>query len=131
MKTRDPRIEQLVGPAKALALELGYDMGVRLMTEFGGMQLSIPKRPLPRSSKIWQVLGADAAKALSKLYGPGPIEVPVASRLARLARNHAIATHEGSHNEAARQFGVTRRWVKMVRRGSRQQGELFGRATKS
>jgi hypothetical protein len=125
----DGRIGQLVGPARALAEALGYDMGLRLMTEFGGMRIDIPKRPLPKWV-VWRALGEKAAKALCHHFGTRRIEIPVASRIARLARNHAIATHEGSHNEAARQFGVSRRWVKMVRRGAREQGELFGAASK-
>lgn len=121
----DPRIAQLPDVARELARELGYDMGLKLMIEFGGMQLSIPKRPLPKRSKIWQVLGEDAAKALSRLYGPGQIEVPIGNSLRAAERCRAIANHPGSHNEAAKAFGVTRRWVRMVRRADKGPGPLF------
>ena len=114
MSSPDPRIQQLAGAAKALAQRLGYDVGVKLMAEFGGLQISVPKRPLAKS-RLYQTLGRDAAKVLSELYGPSTIDVPVASRLARLARNRAIAEAEGSHGDVARRFGCTRRWVKMVR----------------
>lgn len=127
---KDPRIAQLPGVARALAEELGYDMGIKLMVEFGGMQVPIPKRPLQNSSKLWQVLGEQAAKTLSRLYGPGQIDVPIGESLKAAERNRAIAKHEGSHNETARAFGVTRRWVKMVRRAHREgPGPLFDRAS--
>jgi len=126
MIARDPRIALLSGPARALAEELGYEMGQKLLIEFGGMQVPIPKRPMPRTSRIWQVLGEDAAKTLSRLYGPGQIEVPIGSALKSAERCRAIANHPGSHNEAARAFGVTRRWVRMVRRAERTgPGPLF------
>ena len=126
MSARDPRIALLSGPARALAEELGYEMGHKLLTEFGGMQVSIPKRPMPRTSRIWQVMGEDAAKALSRLYGPGQIEVPIGSALNAAERYRAIINHPGSHNEVARAFGVTRRWVRMVRRTQRTgPGPLF------
>lgn len=126
MTPRDPRIALLSGPARALAEELGYEIGQKLLIEFGGMQVPIPKRPRPRTSRIWQVLGEDAAKVLSRLYGPGQIEVPIGSALKSAERCRAIVNHPGSHNEAARAFGVTRRWVRMVRRAKRTgPGPLF------
>ena len=122
----DPRLSQLHGAARALAEELGYDMGVKFMIDFGGQQLSIPKRPMPRTSKIWRALGEQAAKTLSRLYGPGQIEVPIGAALEAAARNRAIANHPGSHNDAAKAFKVTRRWVRMVRRAERDgPGPLF------
>lgn len=126
MKAKDPRIAELPDVARQLAEELGYEMGLKLMIEFGGMQLAIPKRPLPKRSKIWQVLGEDPAKVLSRLYGPGQIEVPIGASLKSASRNRAIVNHPGSHNQAARAFGVTRRWVREVRRADRDgPGPLF------
>lgn len=126
--TNDPRIEHLVGPARKLAELLGYEVGVKLMAEFGGMRLDIPKRPLTKWV-VWQKLGPEAARALCRLYPTGRIEIPVASRLQKLQaaarRNQEIVEHKGSHNDAARAFGFTRRWIKMVRRAHRQPGGLL------
>lgn len=121
----DPRISLLHGAARVVADELGYDHGVELMIHFGGMQLSIPRRPMPRW-QIWQKLGPETAKLLSRLYGGDKVEVPVANMLTRRQRIRAIAEHDGSHNETAHAFGVSRRWVKMVRRAKKQgPGPLF------
>jgi len=121
----DPRISLLQGAARVVADTLGYDQGVALMIHFGGMQLSIPRRPMPRW-QVWQKLGPETAKTLSRLYGGDKVEVPVANMLTRRERIRAIAEHGGSHNETAHAFGVSRRWVKMVRRAKRQgPGPLF------
>jgi hypothetical protein len=126
----DARIHQLYGVPRALAEELGYDLGVKLMTAFGGMQISVPKVARPRQ-QLWKTLGQDAAELLSRLYGPGQIDIPNGGPLRAKARNHAIVEDEGSHNETARKFGVTRRWVKMLRRAKRQgAGPLFDAASK-
>lgn len=124
----DPRIEHLVGPARKLAELLGYEVGLKLMAEFGGMRLDIPKRPLTKWS-VREKLGHEAARVLCRLYGASRIEIPVLSRLqerqAAAARNQAIADHPGSHNDAAQVFGFTRRWIKMVRRAYREPGGLL------
>ena len=130
MTDRDPRIAQLVGAARGLAEELGYDMGLKLMIEFGGQQISVPAKP-SRKSPLYQRLGPEAAKAMSKLYGVQTIEVPIGASLKSAERNRAIVAHEGSHNQAARAYGVTRRWVRMVRRADKEgPGPLFEGLTK-
>jgi hypothetical protein len=122
----DPRVKQLSGPVRAIAERLGYDVGIKFMTEFGGQQISIPKRPMPRTSVVWKKLGEDVAKLLSELYPPGPLEIPNGGPMRKLERNRAIADHPGSHNVAAREFGVTRRWVRMVRKVNKEgPGPLF------
>lgn len=128
--SRDPRIALLNGAARGLAEELGYDMGVRLMIEFGGMQLQVPKRAR-RSSALWEKLGEEGARAMVRLYGTQQIDVPIGAALKSAERCRAIIEHKGSHNQAARAFGVTRRWVRMVRRADRDgPGPLFESSSK-
>ena len=124
MTTRDPRIPELPGIVQALAHAFGYDVGERMMIEFGGQQVSIPQRPM-RSSRLYQVLGPEPAKWLSRHYGASQIEVPIGASMKAAARNRAIAAHPGSHNEAARAAGVTRRWVRMVRKEAKRPLPLF------
>jgi hypothetical protein len=127
---RDPRIDQLYGVPRALAEALGYEAGIKLMTAFGGMQIQVPMVARPKQ-RLWQLLGRDAAEAMSRLYAGHQIEIPNGGPLRAAARNRAIAEYEGSHNEAARHFGVTRRWVKMVRRAKRtSDGPLFDAVSK-
>ncbi len=65
--------------------------------------------------------------ALSELYGGGQIEVPVAlgRRMEAAARMKAMQEHSGSHNQVAREFRCTRRWVRMVRKAKKSIGPLF------
>lgn len=122
---KDPRIALLPGIVQALAHEFGYEVGERMMIHFGGQQVSIPMRPM-RKSRLFQVMGQDVAKWLSRRHGASQIEVPLGHSMKAAARNRAIAAHPGSHNEAARAAGVTRRWVRMVRRAHNEgPGPLF------
>ena len=120
----DPRIALLPGIVQALSHEFGYDVGEKMMMHFGGQQVSIPNRPM-RRSRLYQVMGQDVAKWLSRRYGASQIEVPIGASMKAAARNRAIASHPGSHNEAARAAGVTRRWVRMVRRSAKTPLPLF------
>lgn len=124
MKDRDPRIAELPGIIQALAHEFGFEVGERMLVHFGGQQVSIPKRPL-RRSRLYQILGPEPAEWLSRRFGASQLEVPIGASLKASQRNRAIRAYEGSHNDAARTFGVTRRWVRMVRRGERDPGPLF------
>lgn len=124
MTTRDPRIAMLPGIVQAVAHEFGYDVGEKMMIHFGGQLVSVPMRPM-RRSRLFQVLGHEAAKWLSQRYGASQIEVPIGASMKAAARNRAIIGHPGSHNEAARAAGVTRRWVRMVRKGAKTPLPLF------
>ena len=125
--TPDPRITVLRGAARALAEELGFEAAELLMHHFGGMQITVPLRPR-KGSPLLVLLGRDIATVLSRLYGGGQIEVPVAlgRRMEAAARMKAIQEHPGSHNQVAREFRCTRRWVRMVRRAGKSIGPLFG-----
>ena len=96
------------------------------MLHFGGMQITVPKRPR-KHSPLLELLGRDIAATLSRLYGGGQIDVPMplGRRMEAAARMRAIQEHPGSHNEVARQFRCTRRWVRMVRKAGKSIGPLF------
>lgn len=121
---RDRRITLLAGAARALAEELGYDVGVALMLHFGGQQISVPARPLGKWI-VRQKLGLEAARVLCRRYGVTTIEVPTGKALRSAEQQRLIRQHPGSHNEAARAAGVTRRWVRMVRKGATAPLPLF------
>lgn len=123
----DPRIALLRGAARALAEELGFEAAEKLMHHFGGLQVTVPMKPR-KHSPLLLVLGREAAAVLSRLYGGSNIDVPVAlgRRMETAARMRAIQEHPGSHNQVAREFQCTRRWVRMVRKARRQgPGPLF------
>lgn len=126
MGAPDPRIALLHGPARGLAEELGFEAAELLMRHFGGMRVSVPAKPRPRSP-LMEKLGPEIAAVLSRLYGVSEIEVPMplGRRMEAAARMRAIQEHPGSHNQVAREFGCTRRWVRMVRKGAKSIGPLF------
>lgn len=106
---------------RALAERCGYATALRLMEEFGGMQISIPTTPaaLERSG-LARALGEDAAKALFELCAGDTVEVPKGRGVKADARRRAILEHPGSNNEAARDLRLSRRWVRTVRADARK-----------
>lgn len=129
MSAPDPRIANLVGIARELALEAGYDAAVKLMLHFGGQRLYIPDQMRP-SSPFWKVLGGDIAQKLpicaERAAGAaghdGHMLIPSGSRLERAQRKAAIAAFDGSKNQAAATFHVHRRTVQRYRRKTREPG---------
>ncbi len=109
---RDPRIAELVGIARELAEEKGYEAAERLMLHFGGQRRAIPEKMRPRS-EFWRVLGPEVAKALAAIAArpradgtarDDQVDIPLGSRLLQAKRKAAIAAFEGSKNRAAGVF---------------------------
>ena len=89
---------------------------MRLLAEFGGQRIYIPKNPGARSPLVGAV-GAAFAQKIAAHYGGDYIEVPSANparaRARRIAR--AVAESNASANDLAREHKVTRRWVNKLR----------------
>lgn len=122
--TRDPRIDELVGIARELAEEVGYEAAEQLMLHFGGQRRSIPAKMRPRS-EFWKVLGEKVALALAAIaHRPkadgsaldSQVDIPLGSRLLQAKRKAAIATFGGSKNQAAAVYRVSRRTVQRYRK---------------
>ena len=136
MSARDPRLADLVGPALELAQVAGFDAAVRLMVNFGGQRLYVPRKMRPRRANKRQALneidfvtalGWDAAKALAGLYGGEHIEIPLGKLLKEGQRRLQVANFKGSNNQAIQTFGLHRRTVQRLRHGQEDanQGSLF------
>lgn len=134
MSAPDPRLTNLPGVARELAVKAGYDAGERLVLHFAGQRVFVPKKIWPRS-KLWKLLGPLTAKALAELFGGDTIEVPTGEGLTVAKRKLQIRNYlqgEGrqqSKNEIAGTFRVNRRtvqrhraWLGRVR--DRRQGAL-------
>lgn len=120
----DPRIARLPKVPRALAERLGYAAGVQLMEKFGGTILSIPKGGhADAGSTLLNALGAEATRVLIELFGSSNMEIPSGAVLRSAARKQEIISYQGSANEAARAFGVSNKWVRMVRRAARRDAE--------
>lgn len=121
MSPKDPRIGELVGIARELAKAAGFEAAETLMFHFGGQRLNVPQKMRP-SSPFWKVLGGDVAKKLAAIANKGAaqgsgadIDIPRGGRLMTAKRRAAIATFNGSKNEAAARFAVHRRTVQRYR----------------
>lgn len=113
---RDPRTARLPKVPRQLAERLGYDMGLQLLNKFGGQQVPVPaKLTLVKGSVIARALGEEAARVMCELFAGQTVEVPTGRKIKGDCARQAILDHPGSNNEAARDLGFTRRWVRMVR----------------
>ncbi|MCG8434052.1 MAG: hypothetical protein MJA83_08485 [Gammaproteobacteria bacterium] len=95
-----------------------------LARDYGGTRQYIPKRP---AADRWlaAAVGMAAAQILARAYGDRHVDIPrFAAR-----RRMAIAQAEGTGAEIARLYGVTERYVRMIRNASPssddRQGSLF------
>jgi hypothetical protein len=131
-KGSDPRIDDLVGIARELALVAGYDAAEKLMLHFGGQRLYIPAKMRPKSP-FWKVLGPEVACQLAAIAAQprmdggasdSQVDIPLGSRLMQAKRKAAIAGFGGSKNQAASVFKVSRRTVQRYR-GKVRQPTLF------
>lgn len=96
-----------------LAETVGVANTLRLVDAYGGAECHIPLSELHPGVRLVQVVGMDAAAAMKRVYGGGPLEI-ASLRIAR-TRKGLIAEADGTVTEIARRLGVTRRWVRMVR----------------
>ncbi len=109
-----------------IAEVIGTAAALHLVDAYGGTVCYVPVSAVDPAHRLVQAIGPEAAALLVARYGGEKLEVPVL-RSAR-ARKTLIATAEGSAAEIARQLGVTRRWVRMVRnagRGDPRQIDMF------
>lgn len=124
MTAADPRLADLVGPALELAKVAGFDAAVRLMVNFGGQRLYVPRKMRPRRASKRQALnevdfitaiGREPAKALAELYGGEHIEIPLGSALQDRQIKLQVANFNGSINQAIRKFGLHRRTIQRIK----------------
>lgn len=87
-------------------------VALELARDFGGTRLHFPKRAR-QASKLSRALGFEIARTLCQTYGGTYRDIP---RFAA-KRKLAIARSDGSAPQVAREFGVTERYVRIVRNG--------------
>lgn len=103
-------IECLPGILRDVAAATSLEAALALSQRLGGRTVYIPRRSR-RNSVLAQAIGTKMAARLSLIAGGEKVEIP------RLRFNHrlAIASATGTHDEVARRFGVTNRWLRKVR----------------
>lgn len=83
---------------------------------FGGTRLWVPLTANPEG-ELFQIIGAEAARALSKVWGGDCIEVPKTDSFARLIRNKRIrAARDGGAKirALAREHKLSQRSVTLI-----------------
>ena len=120
MTAPDPRLKDLEGCALELAREAGFDAGERLIVQFGGQRLFVPRKMRP-SSPMWDALGPITAKKLAELFGGNYIDVPTGAGITQAKRTRQIRAFlagqnlQASKNKVAKLFKVNRRTVQRHR----------------
>jgi hypothetical protein len=90
----------------------GHDLAVDFLLEFGGAPLQLSRKPGTKSQLV-QLVGRDAAKALTDLLGAGRIDVPSAKPWL----SHALKSNDLSTYEIARTLHTSavtvRKWLRV------------------
>ncbi|MEQ1890860.1 MAG: Mor transcription activator family protein [Alphaproteobacteria bacterium] len=99
-----------------VAHELGPGQAVVLAQKLGGQRVYVEKAPR-QSHRLARILGLEMAVFLSKHYGGEFISVPTGRAALGEARmrRRAVAMSGASHNQVARELGITRRRVEQIR----------------
>lgn len=95
-----------------IAEAIGITPTLMLVQAYGGVGCYVP-HTLDATHAISQAIGPDAAYKLARSFGGSKLDVPVLA-VAR-QKKAQIARAEGTTSEVARFFGVTARWVRMIR----------------
>ncbi|MBF0249945.1 MAG: hypothetical protein HQL35_04865 [Alphaproteobacteria bacterium] len=105
-----------------VAERAGVGGALKLMTEFGGQEITVPKIPRP-GQVLYERCGRDVAEALADLRG-GEI-VPIPNGACLKSKKRAIADDDGPSNTLAKRHGVTSRYVRQVRNATPAPMPLF------
>lgn len=69
--------------------EIGEDAALRLVDEFGGTRINLPKHPTERT-QLGRMLGVETAGRLVALMGWGEFLVPTCAAVKKVMRDEAI-----------------------------------------
>lgn len=89
----------------SLKLLIGEDLLAELSVAFGGMVVTIPRQP-GEHSPIASVIGLDAARKISHVYGGMNFSMPIGAGLERKVL--ALYQQGISKNRIAQRLGITR-----------------------
>lgn len=100
--------------AREMVQVMGEAATMALISEVGGLRLTVPGWPLKRASSRYQyleeIVGPDAARAFAIRWGNIEIQVPMAKKAMQLVRDRALQADYGAGKkppELARKFGLT------------------------
>lgn len=100
--------------AREMVRVMGEAATMQLMTEMGGLRLTVPGWPLKRASsrfeRLQQIVGPAAAQAFAERWGGIEVQVPKAKQAMQLVRDRALqsAYDKGARvPDLARQYQLT------------------------
>lgn len=132
-RPEDEAVLALLPPSLAeLARVSSVAAALALAREYGGRRIYIPE-VMTETHPLAELIGYDAATALSHHYPGDRLEIPVFRDLrARIKANAIVAARRAGRSQAdlAAEYGMTERGIRMAERRAEQagdpaQGDLF------
>ena len=117
MKPAQINIDLLPYILQDLAGLIGLPLTMRLVEEYGGIRLYIPKGEMADNHALVKLVGREAAEKLQREYGGEPhMDIPLALASVRAVRNAEIraARPHTSVSKLAREHRTTERNIRMI-----------------
>lgn len=125
-------IDSLPKSLRDLAEEHGLRLVLRLIQEFGGVGVKVPKE-CGQHTELVRKLGADDANLVISMCAGQKIEVPRSALNQKSKMDHilSLAARRWRHTDIAREVGCTDRWVRWViannsAKPDKRQIDMFG-----
>jgi len=124
-----PHKVQLSGELARIVEIIGYGAALRLVHEFGGREIKIPKNPRP-GQQLVDCIGLAAAQRMTDHYGTGRLEIPLGPAasynqfIRGQAKRIAQGLKSGKNNvEIARDLACSVRTARNHKNGRKDDGE--------
>ncbi len=100
-----------------LAELIGLPLTMRLVEQYGGVRLYIPKGEVADDHELVKLIGREAADKLRGMYGGEPhMDIPLALASVRAVRNAEIKAkrQHASERTLAREYHTTERNIRLI-----------------
>lgn len=97
--------EHLPMSLKEMSDIIGLEATHKLVSAYGGTRLRVPVK-MPETHPLAELLGLEAARALSCHYGLEEFDVPTASAAIKRARNHRMYLEHHEEGVSARRLAL-------------------------
>jgi len=117
MKPAQANTDLLPRILQDLAELIGLQLTMRLVEEYGGIRLYIPKCDMADDHALVKLIGREAAEKLQREYGGEPhMDIPLALASVRAVRNAEIraARPHKSASHLAREYRTTERNIRLI-----------------
>lgn len=94
---------------------IGINAALTIVEQRGGIRLYVPAKAT-ESHWLADLIGLDALQKLVDVYAREEIEIPRCAATLKDIKDREIASSTASNSELARQYGMTERNVRKIRR---------------